>query len=820
MHSSPQTANSVAGISRTRQTELIVQSIDQLPTLSPVAARVLRLSKASDEGFDEVIKLIEADPALSAKILSLCRRAATGMGRSISTVRRAAVMLGWEAVQAAVLSVQVYELLQHSPGASEQRDAGAPGTGFDAPGFWKHSIAVAAGAELIASTYKHLKVSPEEAFVAGLVHDLGKLALDWTLPKTYAKVIELAETRRLPLASAERQIIGLDHHQAGKRLAEHWTLPLSLQDAMWLHSQPPAALPPSAAGATGAGHRALVGIVAVANQLARHSHVGWSPGLHDVRASEQWAAALGLTETQINEIGLRLHDSVAERAKLLGLGEQSGHEMLVQSLSAANRRLAQLTAEVQGVARGAADYKRAVTVIGAYAEAERPAGTLLDTLERLAQGWRQLTGRAPLAMICQVRRPTPGVLDGAQGQNEDWRLACFNDEGAPTSFDTASPLISPDGGPVDLGTLVGAGELGDNGRLLRWLGDHAPRTGAEGAAGLPVAPRWSRCAATALVSALGPAAVIIHDPDAPLPAGPVREALTGFWAWALAASAQGEGLRRLAEQMATAARELADAKERLAEHESMARLGEFTSGAAHELNNPLTVISGRAQVLADKLKGQRHEDDARAIVRACDNMTDLITQLHMVSCPPAARAALIDVREAAEAGVAEARRRTGVMLPVQVEAPELLTAELDRAGVVKVIAELVSNALQASPRSAVLVRLSASGPSAHAMGGTLTLGDTLSIEVHDDGRGMSERTRRHAFDPFFSEQPAGRGHGLGLPLARRIVQTLGGSIELTSQPSRGTLARVTLPINPGARAEAAQDVLADGPESGPDRAAA
>jgi len=95
-----------------RQVELVLQSLDTLPTLGPIAARAIRLGSASQPEFDEITKLVESDPALTAKILSICQRVATGVPRSITTVRRAVVMLGWEAVQSAILSVQIYELLR------------------------------------------------------------------------------------------------------------------------------------------------------------------------------------------------------------------------------------------------------------------------------------------------------------------------------------------------------------------------------------------------------------------------------------------------------------------------------------------------------------------------------------------------------------------------------------------------------------------------------------------------------------------------------------------------------------------------------------
>ena len=105
--------------------ELILQQIDSLPTLSTVATRVLELSGSSDGAMGEIIRLVESDPALSAKLLAMCRGADKGLSQQVETVERAVVLLGLEAVRAALLSVQVFELIgtQETSEAEDLEDA-------------------------------------------------------------------------------------------------------------------------------------------------------------------------------------------------------------------------------------------------------------------------------------------------------------------------------------------------------------------------------------------------------------------------------------------------------------------------------------------------------------------------------------------------------------------------------------------------------------------------------------------------------------------------------------------------------------------------
>lgn len=753
-----------------RQVDLILQSLDELPTLSPVAVRLLKLTGAHDADFDQIIKLIETDPALSAKVISLVRKAGVGAAaRAVTTVRRAAVMLGLEAVQSAVLSVQIYELLNQAPAGDERRNGGLDA--FDRVGFWKHSIAVGCAAELLARERPAAGVAPDEAFVAGLVHDLGKLALDWVLPKTYDRVIRQAQSagggRGTSLHHAERAAMGIDHHQAGKRLGEKWSLPHQLQDAMWLHGQPPGAMPDM-------NHRALIGIVSVANGIAQRMMIGWSGGAGSSAAGliDAWASELCLNPQHIASVEQKLHEAVSERCQLLGVGEETPASMVVESITAANTRLARLHEQVRVQSRAASGAGRALALITEFADAERPGGTLSDTLERIAHGWSRLTGKGPVAVICQTRT--------GSGSAEPWRFLRCDESGMVVENLSIPAPVTPAGEPLDLRQLGGA-SLGNAFEMAQWLGR---RLGP----GVSV----SKLSTLTLASALGPAAVVVHEPvESTTVSHQALATVTTIWAWAVGAAAQSEGSRRVAENLALTARELSETQARLADAESMARLGEFTSGAAHEMNNPLTIISGRAQVLAEKLKDPKHREDAAAIVKAADALTDLVTQLHTVASPPLPRIAPVHLTTWAHGIVSEARKRVGASvpatLPIRIDVPDA-DAPFDGAQIARATLELLVNALQSQPKSGVMIKARFESASDPALAGR----QLLRVWVIDDGRGMSDYTRKHACDPFFSNLPAGRRPGLGLALAKRLIDASGGHLEFDSRPDRGTTATFTV----------------------------
>ena len=254
-----------------RHVELVLESVDGLPSLSQTATRLLALGSADEVDIEEVVSLIESDPGMTARILGLCRRADRGTSRRITSVRRAVVMLGFEAVRLAALSVSVYELVQDQAAEREapELDASRIGHAVDSAALWKHAVAVACCAEQLAERHPRLGVKAEEAFVAGLLHDLGRLVLGLVLPRSAQRVYQLAERRGEDSAPIERRIIGLDHHTVGRRIAARWGLPRALQDVMWWHSQPLEALPDEP-------HRPLIAAVTIAKAFCREQHLGGS----------------------------------------------------------------------------------------------------------------------------------------------------------------------------------------------------------------------------------------------------------------------------------------------------------------------------------------------------------------------------------------------------------------------------------------------------------------------------------------------------------------------------------------------------------------
>ena len=266
---------------------------------------------------------------------------------------------------------------------------------------------------------------------------------------------------------------------------------------------------------------------------------------------------------------------------------------------------------------------------------------------------------------------------------------------------------------------------------------------------------------------------------------PARPAIASSWnAWA-GEIAERVRLRRHLDDVVSAHRGRVDREEPTRRRMMLDALAEFAAGAGHELNNPLAVIVGRAQLLLAKGDDPDAIRSLRAIITQAQRAARILRDLMFVARPAEPRPRPCQPDEVVRAclrdlqGEAEAR---GVRVVAETREPGLrVWADPDP---LRQIADILArNALEATPAGG-LVQFTAGGD-----------GRTIRWSVHDNGRGIGATEGLHLFDPFFCGRQAGRGLGLGLPRAARIVAQAGGDLKWQSSPGLGTTFVVTLPVS-------------------------
>ena len=731
--------------------ELILGQLEQLPTLPAVAARLLQVTTSDTSSAADVAAIIETDQALTANVLALVRSAAVGV-REARTVERAIVLLGFETVRSAVLAVQVYETFKSAEPNS--------GSTLDRVEFWKHSLAVACAARLIAERAR-LGKRKDEAFVCGLLHDLGKIALDACLPKSYARVLQQTRATGRCLCDVERELLGVDHTVAGKRLAARWKLPQPIVDSIWLHHQPPASLPESI------GSQEMIKIVHVADQIVRHQRIGYS-GYGHVDPLDTVSATVGLDSADVQWVIEALPEQMEQNCRLVGIDELTGSELYAKAVSEANAELGRVNT--------------------ALAEANRRLAVRARCFDALGRFTHSLSLDDSIAMVClAAARCVREVLE------LDATVGFYCDPGGSLYHVGA---CTPDGEQMDVlsGPVNGASDghfstgrsavvgtaLGPAPAMAQPVVQHFPHALGSGPAGM-----WPITHAGLVIGGvLFPRATESHH--ALSAASDEVEALSVAFGLAVAGAADRARSDRLTEELAHANRQLHETRGELLRTRSIAAIAEMAAGAAHELNNPLAVISGRAQMLAQSASDPDHHRTAEIIHQHAQRASDIVSELVQFAKPDPARPITIRLADwlgqLCQEWEEQSSLRPG-QLRVTLSDPEVCVLA-DPGQLRRTFDALLANAVEATaPEKARLLINSASASS----------DEKVVVTVEDNGVGMAREVLEHAVAPFFSYRTAGRGRGMGLSQATRLAANNGGRLWLDSTLGVGTTAFVELP---------------------------
>lgn len=204
--------------------EEAIARLQDLPALPLVVNELLASFDDPDVELGELAGKVAHDQALAAKTLRLANSSFYGLQSKVRTISQAIAVLGFDSVRSLVIGAGVIG------GFREGRDKG-----FDFDGFWRHAIATALCARALA---RQAGCNPELAFVAGLLHDLGRLVLVTRFPEHYAEVLAQRTLRDCGLLEAERAVLGIDHAQVGRALAQHWRIPEQICRAIAQHHLP------------------------------------------------------------------------------------------------------------------------------------------------------------------------------------------------------------------------------------------------------------------------------------------------------------------------------------------------------------------------------------------------------------------------------------------------------------------------------------------------------------------------------------------------------------------------------------------------------
>jgi HD-like signal output (HDOD) protein/signal transduction histidine kinase len=731
-----------------------IEASRNLPSLPHILLQLIDVCNRPDKGIRELAKVINQDPSLSERILRLVNSAYYSLKQKISSIDQALLLLGMDAVKNIAISSSVYQVFNRP----------ARKSAFDLKLFWWHSLSCAVIARILArKTQYH---SPDEAFLAGLLHDIGKIVLWVNFEQEYERLLKSSGPRGAALLEAERRL-GSTHAEAGAWLIRRWDLRSFLPDALLYHHDPPERVLHSFP---------LVQIVFAANLLC--------PTTGEI-APEDLAAAKAV-------LGLEPH-------QLKSAAEEGAAEVRETARSLEIEITAPRGEETRGEATGGTDQAKAEELAGLVRDLSLIQGfseTLLKAQDK--QGVLQVLRQA-VHLLLDVPSVFYFEYEPPPGPRSDPAVA-FQPARQPSNGPPGAPAGPPSGGAL-AGLTTGVDDLSDVIRELRipfqeqssllvralvqhkaldtFARDGSARDGSARDAGLSILDEQ-------LVRFLGAEGMLCL----PLQSGQayVGVLLLGLDRRQREALAGKRRLLSMIVSLSTLALHGARMREwqlQRVREERFGAVSEMARRIVHEAHNPLGIVTNYLSILAGKLTdNEAVQEDLRIVREEIRRVSQIIGELSSFSDPAASRHEAVDVNGVLKglsriAGAA-LEQSSSVKLALKLE-NKLPAIRSDGNRLKQVFLNLLKNAAEAMPS-----------------GGTITFESRrvemeplcIEVSVRDEGGGIPEEIGQHLFEPFHSTKGQ---EGIGLSIVYGIMRDLGGSISYDTSAA-GTVFRLRLPV--------------------------
>ncbi|WP_159441274.1 HDOD domain-containing protein [Desulfopila aestuarii] len=717
-----------------------LESSGKLPVLPEVLLSLLAACEDQDCSISDIADIISRDPALSLRVLQLVNSAYYGCRHSFGGIEQAVIYLGANTVKNLAVTTSVHQVFE------EKKVSGTSAS--DSGRFWYHSLLTATIARRIALAFGGCNA--DEAYLAGLLHDIGKRLLASAFSEVYPvqKLQDLHGEDKLQL---EMETTGLHHCEAGAWLVRQWNLGSLVADAIEYHHEPldqvGEAFP-------------LVKIVYLANLLANS----------------------GQDESQLNGVPLAL------------FGDE--HPDISSCVESSSEEVAQVA-----VSMGIHVSPPAIAPVSASGQELAASGGDRDTIvkDTAHHDHAQLMRATVAARVRNMSLLSTFQEDLMQAEGTDAILAAF-EKAMVILFDIHSVLFFlPDREGVLLRCQVS--EAG----ILRHVSQGLSFPLRQSASQIVSAymekrqPGYiTRDRNGASIADQQILAVLGSDRAYPVPlvvdnraVGVVVLGLPDGW------DLLTEDDRRLVmiivQQVAL---RLYVEQEKILKAEALNRermeaIATTARKLAHEINNPLGIVGNYLVTLRLKLTGETDVLNELAIIdEEIQRISSMVGQMEMYSQAPFSRfepldvnAVVRDIIQIAKPSLFNGNGPTVSFIP-GTELP-LLTTSKD--AVKQVLINLLKNAAEAMPDGGrVIVRTRKSQPEG--------VGDSGGVEVivADSGPGLPEQVMQNLYKPFITTKQNGHS-GLGLSIVQKVVKDIGGKLSCLSSPAEGTTFTIYLP---------------------------
>ena len=729
------------------------ESLKQMPTLPPVAIKLIEVAGKENVHLREIISLIEIDQALTSKILFISNSAQFNFSTKISTVEQAVSLLGLSLIRTIALSIIVFRLFHNLQ----------DGKYFNLMAFWHHNVACAIASELLARRFNYPQ--PQEAFAAGLMHDIGKMVLYQWDASIYDQTVETARKSHIRLLENEEKCFGIGHTDLAYHLMSQWRFPESLTLSAWLHHQPLNQLEKQT-------NQLLPLIIKSANCLCHIQRLGDSGNSSPDLDIHQIMQLTGFTQKDIQSFS---HDVLQRFEGVSACFDFKGStvELYLSAVARANEELSQLSVDMAIQHRNMAQQCQILEAIRKIAEAlPIPVNSSQALVKMLDLFSKSLPHRRLLGFI---PRTEDKVLEGylRLSNNGPWERILF-----PLQIEM----------PTDPTHLTPREQIALVEKAIISIGSNLAATAEISSAlndgSLIVIPMTA--------NGCNQGQILIEVTDATWNSREGIDLLRQFGRAAGLAIQRvliQESSQRQAEDLVRTLRQIDEVQTRLSHMERLSSVGRLAAGAAHEINNPLTVISGRAQLLIASCTNENDRKALQLIIEQSGRIAKIIRDLMGLAKPAEPNYELISLEPILQRVItilSQSLKAEGIVVEEDYQ-PGLPSVYADAKQLEQVFLNLAINAVQAMPR-----------------GGTLRIcigldekNHKIKVEISDTGEGIEEKDLRSIFDPFFTTKKEGEGTGLGLTICQSVIQTHRGEITVSSKVGQGTTFCIALPLMSG-----------------------
>jgi HD-like signal output (HDOD) protein/signal transduction histidine kinase len=699
-----------------------------MPSLPHILVKLIEVCNSEPDTIKEISKIINKDVSLSARLLRLVNSVYYGLPTRVTGIDHALLLLGTNAVKNIAISASVFQAFDQAKDSSV----------FRLKLFWWHSFMCATLAKLIAERTSY--PAPDEAFLSGLLHDIGKLVLLGNFPKEYAEILESHRSKPDLLLAGETRL-GATHCEVGAWMINRWDLQSFMADAVLYHHEPVHrildALP-------------LVKIVFMANALC-------SEDVQDTDARFKAAEEVfGFARSEVEGFISLAEQEVKQVAESL--------EIEVEPPDTSGRLVSEEDAEKRK------DLVRAV----------RDISLLQATLQNLLEAHGEESILKVVKQGLQVLFDVHSVLFFLYDQEKD---ALVGKGGMGPAQDVLiKELVIPveaekclvakslsQGTPLDsFGHLTKVDLSITDNQITRLIGK-------DGMLCLPM---------VAHKHFVGVIILGIDEPQVPNLCSEIN--LLTIFTNQVASAVDAENVRQT--------------QARLIQSERLTASSAVARKVAHEVSNPLGIIKNYLKILGLKLdKDSPAQEEIRIINEEIDRVSVILRELSDFSEPRVQQKELVDINTLISDLIKIVRQslllRSGIEAHLNLE-PSLPTLMTNKNGLKQVFINLIKNSLEAMHEGGNLYINTRGIPNGLSKKDEKEDQPYVEITISDDGLGIPDSIKSRLFEPFVSSK--GEGHaGLGLSITYSIITELNGTITCESDGTKGTTFRIVLPTGKG-----------------------